>query len=61
MKHAVNSSYSEVNKIVSSLLSERKAVKEAVRKHIGPLLLFPVNDVKSKHYRVDGIVRPFRG
>ena len=50
---------SEVNKIASNLLSDKKAVKEAVRKYTGPLLLDPVNDLKSKHYWVEGNVRPF--
>lgn len=52
---------SAAGKVSSSLLSDRKAAKEAVRKYIGILVLTPVTDSGSKYYKAEGTIRPFSG
>jgi hypothetical protein len=43
----------------SSLMSDKKMLKEVVRKYIGTIVLSPVSDGKNKFYQVEGAARPF--
>ena len=45
----------------SVLMGDRKAVKQAVRAHVGPLVLSPQNEEGLSVYRVEGGIRPFSG
>ena len=42
-------------------MGDRKAVKQAVRAHVGPLVLSPQNEEGLSVYRVEGGIRPFSG